>query len=52
MRLENISEEEQILNPDWEIGIVEIIEEEPDYPQVEAEKAGLPPVHEELNARQ
>ena len=52
MRLENTSEEELILNPDWEIGTVEVVEEEPDYPRVEAEEAGLPPVPEELTASQ
>ena len=46
--LENTGEDELILNPDWEIGTVEVVEEEPDYPQVEAEKMGLPPVPEEL----
>ena len=50
--LENTSEEEQTLNPDWEIGAVEVVEEEPDYPRVEAEEAGLPPVPEELTAIQ
>ena len=50
--LEDTSEEEQILNPDWEIGTVEVVEEEPNYPQVEAEEAGLPPVPEELTAIQ
>ena len=52
VRLENSSEEEQVLNPDWEIGTVEVVEEEPDYPWVEAEKAGLPPIPEELTAIQ
>ena len=44
VQLENTSEEEQILNLDWEIGTVEVVEEEPDYPRVEMEEAGLPPV--------
>ena len=52
VRLENISEEEQILNPDWEIGTVEVVEEEPDCPRVEAEEVGLPPVPEELTGIQ
>ena len=34
VRLENTSEEELILNSDWEIGTVEVVEEEPDYPRV------------------
>ena len=32
VRIENISEEEQILNPDWEIGTMEVVEEQPDFP--------------------
>ena len=31
---------------------MEVVEEKPDYPRVEAEEAGLPPVPEELSARQ
>ena len=52
VRLENTSEEEQILNPDWKNGMVEVMEEEPDYPRVEMEEAGLPPVPEGLTAAQ
>ena len=52
VRLENTSVEEHILNPDWEIGTVEVVEEEPDYPRVETEETGLPPVPEELTAAQ
>ena len=52
VRLENTSDEEQILNPDWEIRTVEVVEEEHDYPMVETEEAGLPPVPEELTAAQ
>ena len=52
MRLENTGEEELIINPEWKIGTVEVVEEEPDYPQEEAEEAGLPPVPEELTACQ
>ena len=51
VRLENTGEEELIINPDWKIGTVEVVEE-PDYPREEAEEAGLPPVPEELNAGQ
>ena len=43
VRIENVSEEEQILNPDWEIGTMEVVEEEPDFPRAEAEEAGLSP---------
>ena len=52
VRLENTSEEEQILNPDWEIGSVEIVEEETDYHMAEMEEAGLPPIPEGLTAAQ
>ena len=52
VRIENVSEEEQILNPDWEIGTMEVVEEEPDFPQAEAEEAGLPPIPDELSAKQ
>ena len=30
--LENTSEDEQVLNPDWEIGMAELVDEEPDLP--------------------
>ena len=49
VRLEDTSEEEKILNPDWETGTVEVVEEEPDYPSAEMEEAGLPLVPEELS---
>ena len=52
VRLENTGEEELILNPDWKMGTVEVVEEEADYPREEAEEAGLPPVPEELTASQ
>ena len=52
VRIENVSEEEQILNPDWEIGTIEVVEEEPDFPRAEAEGAGLPPIPDELNTKQ
>ena len=52
VQLENTSEEEQILNPDWEIGTVETIEEEPDYPRMEMEEAGLLPIPKGLTATQ
>ena len=52
VQLENTSEEEQILNSDWEIGTMEIVEEELAYPKGEMEEAGLPPVPEGLTATQ
>ena len=38
VRIENVSEEEQILNPDWEIGTMEVVEKEPNFPRAEAEE--------------
>ena len=32
IRLGNASEEDQVLSPDWEIGMAEIVDEEPDLP--------------------
>ena len=32
VRIENVSEEEQILNPDWEVGTMEVVDEELDFP--------------------
>ena len=31
---------------------MEVVEEEPDFPRAEAEGAGLPPILDELNAKQ
>ena len=52
VRIENVSEEEQILNPDWEIGTMEVVEEEPDFPRAEAEGVGLPHIPDELSTKQ
>ena len=52
VRIENVSEEEDILNPDWEIGTMEVVEEEPDFPRAEAEGVGLPPIPDELSTEQ
>ena len=52
VRLENTGEEELIINSDWKIGTMEVVEEEPGYPRGEAEEAGLPPVAEELTTGQ
>ena len=52
VRFENVSKEEQILNPDWEIGTMEVVEEEHDFPRAEAEGAVLPPIPSELSAKQ
>ena len=41
IRLDNTSEEDKVLSPDWEIGTAEIVEEEPDLPRTEMEETGL-----------
>ena len=38
-----------MLNPDWEIGTAEIVEEEPDLPRTEMEEALLPTIPGELS---
>ena len=52
VRLENVGEEDQVLDPTWEIGTAEVIEEEPDFPAGKEEEEGLPEVPEELNEAQ
>ena len=52
VRFENVSEEEQILNLDWEIGTMEVVREETDFPRAETEGSGLPPIPNELSAKQ
>ena len=52
VQLENTSEEEQILNLDWEFGTVVVVGEEPNYPRVGMEEVGLPPAPEGLTATQ
>ena len=42
VRLENTGEEDQVLDPNWEIGTVEVIEEEPGFPAGGAEEGGFP----------
>ena len=49
IQLDNTSEDDQVLNPDWEIGTAEIVEEEPDLPRTEMEEAGLPAIPEDLS---
>ena len=49
IRLENTSEDDQVLNPEWVIGTAEIFEEEPDLPRLEMEEVGLPAVPEDLS---
>ena len=49
IRLENASEDDQVLNPEWEIGTTEIVEEEPDLPRTEINEVGLPSVPEDLS---
>ena len=52
VRLENTGEEDQVLDPNWEIGTVEVVEEEPDFPAGREEEEGLPEVPEELGGAQ
>ena len=49
IRLENTSEDDQVLNQDWEIGTAEIVEEEQDIPRTEIEEAGLPAIPADLS---
>ena len=49
IRLENVGEEDQVLDPTWEIGTAEVVEEEPDFPVGEEEEEGLPEIPEELS---
>ena len=49
IRLENAGEEDQVLDPNWEIGTMEVVEEEPDFPVGREEEEGLPEVPEELS---
>ena len=51
IRLENTSEDDQVLNPEWEIGTAEIVEEEPDLPRTEIDEVGLPSVPEDLSPK-
>ena len=51
LRLENTSEDDQVLNPEWEIGTAEIVEEELDLPRTEIEEVGLPSVPEDLSPK-
>ena len=50
--LENTSEDDQVLNPEWEIGTAEIVEEEPDLQRTEIDEVGLPSVPEDLFLKQ
>ena len=38
IRLENVGEEDQVLDPNWEIGRAEFVEEEPDFPACREEE--------------
>ena len=52
VRLENVGEEDQVLDPTWEIGTAEFMKEEPDFPAGQEEEEGLPEVPKELNEAQ
>ena len=51
IRLENTSEDDQVLNPEWEIGTAEIVEGEPDLPRTEIDEVGLPSVPKDLSPK-
>ena len=46
--LENTSEDEQVLNLEWEIGTAEVIDEEPDLHRTDIGEVGLPSISDEL----
>ena len=48
IHLENTSEDEQVLNPEWETGTAEVVDEEPDLPRTEIEEVDLPSIPDEL----
>ena len=52
VRLENVEEEDQVLDPTLETGTTEVVEEEPDFPAGKEEEEGLPEVPGELNEAQ
>ena len=52
VRLENASEEDQLIDPNWEMGTVEVVEEEPDFPAGGAEEEGLPEIPGKLSGAQ
>ena len=52
VRLENTKEEDQVLDPNQEIGTVEVVEEEPNFPAGREEEEGLPEVPKELSGAQ
>ena len=51
IRLENTSKDDQVLNPEWDIGTAEVVEEEPDLPRTEIDEVGLPSVPEDLSPK-
>ena len=51
IRLENTSKDDQVLNPEWEISMAEIVEEEPDLPRTEMEEVALPAITENLSSK-
>ena len=51
IRLENTSEDDQLLSPEWEIGTAEIVEEEPDLPRTKIDEVGVPSVPEDLSPK-
>ena len=51
IRLESTSVDDQVLNPEWEIGTAEIVKKEPDLPRTEINEVGLPSVLEDLSPK-
>ena len=52
IRLENTSEDERVLNPEWEIGTAEVVDGEPDLPRTEIGEVGLPSIPDELSIKE
>ena len=52
VRLENVGEKDQVLDPNCKISTVEVVEEEPDFPACREKEEGLPEVPEELSKEQ
>ena len=45
-------EEDQVIDPNWEIGTVKVIDEEPDFPAGGAKEEGLPEIPGKLSGTQ
>ena len=47
--LGNTSEDDQVLNPEWEISTADVVDEEPDLPRAEIDEVGLPSILDDLS---